>query len=323
QALIRQADTAYERVAAAMGAELGVRIDADLTDLGDGHAGIAQGGVIRVALETLDAAEALHTLYHETVHSFQFHLAGGRVPEQADSIRTFVEGSAEYISHELLSDPVTRSAHRRLAAAAFDRHNIRFEELIDDERFTAVHDSNLVYVLGETWTAALVESCDSLVTGRFFEALNREDAPEDLSGIALWQDTLRAAGCALEPAVAAWGQLMTQLVEDEREFLDRLPSLGGGVVGVEDGEIILHASFDRPPEASNADYYLRMRRDASASPDQTYTFTSTLSNNGDTVEFRVPAGWVDDGTFEVQFGQSIRNARWAFFEDWQPVTVSF
>ncbi|MEM7587291.1 MAG: ABC transporter permease subunit, partial [Acidobacteriota bacterium] len=126
QALIRQADTAYERVAAAMGAELGVRIDADLTDLGDGHAGIAQGGVIRVALETLDAAEALHTLYHETVHSFQFHLAGGRVPEQADSIRTFVEGSAEYISHELLSDPVTRSAHRRLAAAAFDRHNIRF-----------------------------------------------------------------------------------------------------------------------------------------------------------------------------------------------------
>ncbi len=322
QTLIRQADAVYEQVAAAMGAEVGPRIDADLTDLGSGHAGIAQGGVIRLALETLDADDSLYTLYHETVHSFQFQLAGGRVPERASSIRFFIEGSAEYIAMELWDDPDARRAHRRLAAAAFERHNIRFEELLDDDGFDADHDSNLVYVLGETWTAALVESCDALAPGRFFRALAREDAPEDLSGITLWQDTLRAAGCALEPAVAIWGERMTQLVANEGEFLEQLPSMGGGVVEVKNDQLIVQASFDRPLANPADEYYLRVRRDASVSLDQAYVFSSTISEDGQSVNFRVPVAWVDDGTFELQFGQSIPGARWPFFEDWQAVTTS-
>ncbi len=328
QSLIRQADAIYEQVAAALGAEVGPRIDADLTDLGLGHAGIAQGGVIRIALETLDADDALHTLYHETAHSFQFQLAGGRVPEQAESIRFFIEGGAEYVAMELRNDPAARRAHRRLAAAAFDRHNIRFEELIDDTGFKTVHDANLVYVLGETWTAALVESCDPLAPGRFFRALDRQDAPEDLSGITLWQDTLQAAGCALEPAVAIWGERMTELVAAEREFLDQLPSLGGGVIGVKGGVLTIQASFDRPLAEPADSYYLRIRRDASVPLDQTYTLTAVLSDDdetdaGETINFQVPANWVGDGTFELQLGQSIPDARWPFFEDWQSVTTSW
>ncbi len=332
RSLLREADRVYEEVAAALGLgtagvgtaglgmaglETGPRIDADLTDQGSGHLGIAQGGVIRVALATLSAEDALMTLYHETVHALQFKLADGRVAEHMSSLRCFVEGSAVYVSSELLPDEPARRAHRRLAAAAYDRHAIRFEELIDDRQFTAVHDTNLVYVLGETWTAALAQACGGGAIGGFFRALGRDDAPEDLAGMALWQDTLGAAGCALEVAVARWGESMNHLVSEERDFLDRLPRLGGGVVEVEDGELVFRLRLDREVPAPAETYYLRVRAGPEAPEDEIYTFTAQLEPDGTGAFFRVPQAWLAGDAFELQFGQSITGSLWPLFEDWQ------
>jgi hypothetical protein len=41
------------------------------------------------------------------------------------SLRFFVEGSAVWVTAELLPDAEARRAHRFLAAAAYDRHRIR------------------------------------------------------------------------------------------------------------------------------------------------------------------------------------------------------
>ncbi len=315
--LLREADRVYREVAGALGLEPGPRIDADLTAQGSGHLGIAQGGVIRVALATLTAEDALMTLYHETVHALQLKLAGGRVVEHMSSLRCFVEGSAVYISSELLPDEQARRARRRLAAAAYDLHGVRFEDLIDDRQLTAVHDANLVYVLGETWTAALVQACGAGAVGGFFRALGRDDAPEDLAGTALWQDTLKAAGCALEVAIARWGENMNALVSQERNFLTRLPRLGGGVVEVEGGELIFRLQLDREVETPAETYFLRVRGGPGAPEDEIYTFTAELEPDGSGAYFRVPRAWLAGDAFELQFGQSIPGSRWPFFEDWQ------
>lgn len=323
--LIREADQAYEAVAAALEEKEEVfRIDADLTDDGAGHLGIAQGGVIRVALESLSAEEALYTLYHETVHAFQFQLAGRKANEYSESLRFFVEGSAEYVSRQLRPDPEQRRAHRRLAAAAFDRHDLRFEELLDDTEFKTTYDPNLVYVLGETWTSALAEVCGNGIVGRFFRALDRDDAPEDLAGIALWQDALRASNCALEPVVARWNQRMSELVTAEQSFLDALPRLGGGVVEQGEVDLVIELQLDRAVERPAETYYLRVRRDPSVPDDQVRTFTAEFAADSSAsaggAEFRVPAAWFQGGSFECQFGQSIEGSLWAFFEEWQVVS---
>ncbi len=315
--LIAEADRVYEEVAGALQVEPGFRIDADLTDAGVGHLGIAQGGVLRIALESLSPEDALRTLYHETVHAFQSHLGGRDAAQHKNSLRFFVEGSAEYVTMELLPDPETRRAHRRLAVAAVERHGVRFEELVDNAAFVAVHDTALVYVLGETWTAALVEACGPSAPGDVFRALGRDDAPEGLDGPSLWQDTLQAAGCALEPVVASWSAAMSELADSERQFLQRLPRLGGGVVGREGGELLFRAGFDRPVTAPAEEYFLRVRQDPGTPDEQTYTVSASLAPGASNVELRLPAGRVGSGTFELQFGQSINGSIWPFFEDWQ------
>ncbi len=328
--LLREADPAYEAVAAYLGVKplgakpLGVddrpRIDADLTDEGSAHLGIAQGGVIRVALATLSPEEALMTLHHETVHALQFEFAGRRAAEHMNSLRCFIEGSAVYVTAELLPDEPARRAIRRLAAAAYQRHRIRFEDLIDDTAFKAAHDANLVYPLGETWTAALAETCGPAAVGGFFRALARDDAPEDLDGLPLWQDTLRAAGCQLETAVARWGESMTRLADAERDFLDSLPRLGGGVARVEDSDLVFQLQLDRDVEVPADTYFLNVRRDPSVPEDQIYTFTAQLDPESRSATFYVPEDWLEGDSFELQFGQSIPDSLWPFFEDWQTAT---
>ena len=320
--LLLEADRVYTRVAAYLGAEPGLRIDADLTSQDPAHLGIAQGAVIRIALETLSPEDALMTLYHETVHAFQFELADGRVEEHMNSLRLFVEGSAVHVTAHLLPDEQARRAHRRLAVAAYDRHHIRFEDLIDDDRFTAVHDTTLVYVLGQTWTAALVDVCGPGIVGAVFRALARDDAPEDLEGLPLWQDTLRAAGCALEVAVARWGERMSESVRAEREFLDRLPRLGGGLVEFDDDELLFELRLDRPVAKPAEIYYLRVRRDPEVPENQIYTFTAELEPDGSTASFWVPEDWLDGSSFELQFGQSIDGSLWPLFEDWQAASYT-
>ena len=319
--LIRRADRIYEEVAAFMGVEPGRRIDADLTDEGGAHLGIAQGGVLRVALETLSAEEALMTLYHETVHAFQYQLGGRRVAEHMGSLRFFVEGSAVYVTEELLSNPDARRAHRFLAVAAYERHDIRFEELVDDQGLKASYDPSLVYVLGETWTSALAETCGDGAVGAFFRALDRDDAPEDLEGISLWQDTLRAVGCALEPAVSRWGERMAGLARTERETLEALPRLGGGVVEVDGGELVVQVRADRDLEPPADTYYLRVRRGPQVPEDEIHTLTAEIEPDGSGAYFRVPRQWLDGASFELQFGQSIAGSLWPFFEEWQAVTL--
>ncbi len=315
--LMRDADGIYDEVAAALGVEAGPRIDADLTDSGDGHLGIASGGVIRVALESITEEEARVTLAHETTHAFQSALAERRLTESWSSLRSLIEGSAVFVAAQIRPDATSQRVHRRIAAAAYERHQLRLEDLIDNEVLTAAHHSNFVYILGETWTAALVESCGPAIVGDFFRSLSRDDAPEDLEGIALWQDTLSAAGCALEPAVSAWGSMMKRLAREERQFLEELPRLGGGVVRVEDGEVLFQVKLDREVVEPAEAYYLRIRESAGTPEDEIYTFTSELEEDGSGAFFWVPEGWFESRTFELQFGQAIPGALWPFFEGWQ------
>lgn len=120
--------------------------------------------------------------------------------------------------------------------------------------------------------------------------------------------------------MARWGARMTERVDAERDFLAGLPRLGGGVVRVEEGQRVFHLQLDRAVEEPAETYFLRVRRDANAPEDETYTFTAALEPDGSGAFFRVPEAWFEGDAFELQFGQSIAGSLWPFFEDWQTVT---
>ena len=324
--LMAVADDAYTDVAGLLGATDGPRIDADLTDPGSAHLGIAQGGVLRVALENLSDLDALRTLYHETAHVFQHHLSDGKAASAGNSLRFFIEGSAEWVTAELLEEKdggedhrQRRQAHRRLAATAYHLHQIRFEEMLDDTAFRRLHDPLLAYTLGEAFTAGLAEACGRDIPGKIFRMIDREDAPEDLSGLVLWQDLTGAADCDLESAIAAYERIMTRTVREEWDFIRSLPRLGGGIVGFENGRLIFKASPDRYVEAPAESYYLSVRRDPGVDENGMVTFNGEYDPENDTITFRLPGSWAGS-PFEYQIGQSIEGSLWAFFEDWQTAT---
>jgi len=320
--LIRRADAIHAEVRAALGAEPGARIVADLTEVSPHHAGIASWEKIRVGVAAAtDEAELRRTFAHETVHAFQYRLSDRRLREKGRSVRFFAEGLAEWVAWEVVPDPELRRANRLLAVAAWRRHRLRFAELTDDDAFRAAHDSHLVYPVGETWCQALVDVAGPEAPGDVLRALARPDAPRDLAGVELWQDTLQALGLELEAVNAAWEARLAALAEAEAEALAALPRLGGGVVAATAGELLLRASADPlPPDAADWTWLVRVRS-GPADEDVDYrVYEGRLQPDG-RLAFEVPKGVLRGRSFDLQLGAQPDPRVLPFYEDWQTALV--
>jgi len=317
--LIERAEEVHGALRDLLGAADGDPVVVDLSEVSADHAGIARWQKVRMGLVEEDGDDdLLRTFAHEAGHTFQYRESNRRVADNALAAAFFVEGSAEWLAFRVVPRVDRHAAARRLAVATWRRQKIDFETLADRERLGARHDGNLVYPLGETWTAALAAAHGDAAVGRVLRAIGREGAPRGLEPVPFWQDSLQAAGCDLERVLGEWKRLLEGLEQEHRGFLDALPSLGGGITGVEGEEIVFTAVLDRPTVHADDAVLLRVReRAATADEDVTDYAGAPVAGKERTYEFRVPRGDVRGRRCEFSFGVETGPGGMPYYEEWQ------
>lgn len=161
-------------------------------------AGLATWKTIRMDLDTFEQdVSQRRVLSHESVHVLQSVLSNRALMRHFGATRFFVEGMAQYLSFAIVPEEERRASNRAIAAVAWQRQDIRFEDMMSPE-FASRHDPDLYYSLGDLWTESFVAVCGEPALGDFLRAAGREDVPRSLSGSVFWHDTLRYIGCELE-----------------------------------------------------------------------------------------------------------------------------
>lgn len=322
--LLQEAGHLHERLRQLLGAEPGGRIVVDMTDESGHHQGITAWTTMRVGLLGIENDDYLrHVFAHELTHAFQFQMSNRRMADNARATQHFCEGSAEHYAHQLAPMPDLLRASRRVALASWERHRISFEDLADNDRLEAEYDPHLVYTLGETWTAALVAACGGDAPGRVLRAMARDDAPRDLDPLPFWQHTLQVSECDSEEVALRWQQLLTEGAAAEREFLDALPRLGGGIADSSARRLTLLATMDRPPLSSEQfptlEYIVRVRDNPAADDTQIRAFRGARIEEGDgrSVRITIPRAALRGRRFQFQLGILFHTDGWAWFERWQ------
>jgi hypothetical protein len=322
--LIKDADSAYGTIRNMLAAGITGPVIVDLTEESDEHAGIAGWNKIRMDIRrNSNQQDHLRILHHETVHVFEAHESNRKISDYKNSTAFFCEGLAEYLSFRAVRDDRKLSAQRLLAATSWLRHKISFDELIDKSSFKARHNENLFYALGETWAMALAKGCGDAALGNVLRAMGREDAPKDLSGLALWQDTLQAIDCDLEKVNAYWVQYLSDISEDRKDEIELIPRLSGGVAGDKDGEVVLIAYTDRLIAETASLFMVRVRNNATADEEMVRHFYGIIQPDTKPLEimFTFPTGIFIGRRFEYQFGYVIDQGIQPYFEPWQSGAV--
>lgn len=321
-ALMDVADELHAGVAEQLGADEGPSLLADLTEVSGDHLGIASWTHLRVGIvNERDPIRLRHTFAHETVHAFQHRLSDRRQGDEARAAHFFAEGSAEYIAYLVApNEPAHRQA-RVVAAASWERHRMRTDDLFDEERFGERFDTILSYALGERWSAALVESCGPGAVGDVLRAMGRPDAPRDLSPRAFWESTLRAAGCDLESVDATFATLMEAEAEMLRDSIEVFPRIGGGVSGHDGGSVRVVALLDREADPAWT-YLLRVRADPSADDSNVVSIRGRLDpDDPRRVRFRVSRALIPSRRFQLLLSVMDDPRGWPFSETWQWATA--
>lgn len=325
--LIRQADDIYLSLTKSLGMtvkefEEGGQIVVDMLDQSVTHAGIAQWKRMRLNIAGEDSlAQLTQTFAHEMTHTLQFRLAEKRFNDNFVSVQFYAEGMAEYCSFERVENKTQRRRSRQLAALSCKRFRIRFEDLVDREAFRARHNPHLIYPIGETWVAALVQCYGSEAPAKLLRSLGREGAPKELEGRALWQDLCQHSGFDLERVLTAWKALLEMYQTLGTGEQAALPRIHGGLLRREAESYIFRARVEhKPPEGVR--YILRMRDHERVEDDG---FKSEIGeiisvDEAVVVDFKLPKQKVFGQSFDVQFGVSIKGRHvLPYYEDWQRV----
>lgn len=229
--LAAEADTIHETVTRFFDTEPQRELVVDLTSQSPRHAGTAYWGRIRMNLQAEGLESRLPAvLGHELSHIYIDQLSENRIAENFDATRFFHEGLASVLEYRYFRPAEELSQIRRLAAAAADRHQIRFEDLVSSSALSEKYAGEWVYPLGEIFASGIIETWGDEAPARLIRAFSRSGAPKGLQGIPLWQDSFQAAGYDLEIAIAAFYRLLETTVASERAWLDRLPRLRGQLI---------------------------------------------------------------------------------------------
>jgi ABC-type transport system involved in multi-copper enzyme maturation permease subunit len=312
--LVDGADDVEAKVRTFLGAPPPNPIIVDLTSVQPRHAGLAYWRKVSMNLPFDEspgsAEELLAVLGHETTHVFIDSIAGARVKDQFNSTRFFHEGLASYVEHRWFQPTNTLTALRRVAAVMRARDEVKMEELLDDRLLTVKRDRDLVYPLGEMFVAALVQRYGDAAPGQVLRAFARTNAPENLAGFALWQDTFQACGFNLSDVTDGFFAELDRLVVEESAFTGSLPRLRGAA---EQGRHLLtvRASYqgDEPGQI-----VCRFRPRA----DTEERFVE-FADPGAPGEFRVRAADYRERSFWYQLGWTVAGASQAIYEPWVEV----
>ncbi|MBI3928851.1 MAG: ABC transporter permease subunit [Armatimonadetes bacterium] len=290
----------------------------DLTSSKENLHGIALREKIVLDLAGIGTEEeARSVLCHETSHVLAGRIGGERLIEYSQQTGLLNEGLAQYLAFERTPVPNHRRDSRRLAVAAWSRHDLAFEDACDYGWLEAEMDTTLEYALGELWVAALVECYGQEAPARLLRAIGRKDGPSDLELMAFWQDSMQAAGFNLERVLLCWERNLAELEGQEQAFLERLPRIAGGLLEDEHGDVVLQARPDRP--LGDATCVARFRPYPDAPESMYEVLYADLEEDG-SCRFYVPEDLTGD-TLEFQLGIEFSLATYPWFERWQPATL--
>jgi hypothetical protein len=324
--LVAHADAVHDAVAATLGVGGGAPIVVDLCDESAVHAGLAAWKKIRMDITRGEPAYLLHVLRHETTHVLAARVSDRRLDDHARSAQFFSEGHADYVAERLAPDAKRLAGTRRLAATAWERLRINFDDLSSSEVFGRVHDERLNYALGESWVHALVTSCGEAAPGAVLRALARDGAPRDLVGAALWRDTLQAAGCDLERVNATWERQLAEVLAQEPAGAAAIPRLTGGVTGVDDTRIVVAIRTEPPPREDAGSWYEVRVRGGPEVPEEevsSHVAFPRRADDGDAVvaEADIPRAFLTGRRFDFQLCVIFQRDVYSFCTDWQSADV--
>jgi len=279
-------------------------------------AGLATWKTIRMDLDAFEAdVSQRRVLSHEAVHVMQSVLSDRAMARHFAATRFFIEGMAQYLSFAIVPEEERRSSNRAIAAIAWKRQEIRFEDMINPG-FAARHDPDLYYSLGDLWTESFVAVCGEPALGDFLRAAGREDVPRSLSGTVFWHDTLGYLGCELEQVNGRFEQDMQSLYDETDR--SRFPVFEGArVTRLDDGRVRIVATLGAEKDANgepgvlNSDelparFTVRVGGNASlvAAVDPVFRGRLEVQNDQVQIVYEIPARAVPRNRFEYQLGYS-------------------
>lgn len=314
RSLLESADAVEEEVRNFLGASPLNPIVVDLTSEQSRHAGLAYWNKVRMNLpfagSRQDAQELRWVLGHETTHVFINQLAGERLNDQFASTRFFHEGLASYVEYSLFRPTNDVAELHRVAAVMRARDEVKLEELLDDEKLSRKRDRDLVYPLGEVVVAALVQRYGATSPGQVLRAFARTNAPKDLAGFALWQDTFQACDFNLSDVTDGFFIALDRLVLEHTKFIDNLPRLRGTVQQSHD-RLRVRAAFD-----GSAPGRVVCRFRPSSDTEERFIEFADASEGTD---FEVQASGYSERSFWYQLGWRVEGASQTIYEPWVEV----
>ena len=285
---------------------------ADLTEQGGDHLGIAGWNKLRVRRDTLtDLAVRDHVFVHEVAHVLAARAADRRLSQRAEVTAFFNEGLAEWVSYEVLPGLASeRESLRLLAALAWQRFDLRFEDFLYSGSFRAVYDENLIYALGEAWVSVFAQTCGATAPGELLRAFGRPNVARIDNGPLFWQDAMQAIGCDLGTINARLGLLL----QTEREELRSVPVPSGSVRQTNDG-LLLTVQLNGGDPDRFYDVVVRSRDNPSTPRAGTYTRRGRVIADG-TEEILLPAASASGDKFQYQIGIEFIPGERPFFNRW-------
>lgn len=335
--LLGRSDRVLGTAGAIVGAERLPFITVDLAEESGHHEGIAAGTRIRMGASGQTDWRLLHILAHESAHVLQSEVSRRYLMDHGGTTRFLIEGGAEWVAFETLSegrlagvitddeqreDAELRRFSRIVATLAWERHRIRVEDSFDDGGFRARWDTTLAYPYGETFAEAIARACGDAAVGATFRTFGRDGAPQNAVGETLFRDAFASVGCDYEAVLAAHDALMTETAEAERATLDTVPRMSGGVVGMEGNDVVLEATLDRAPLATEL-YMVRVRNDAGAPDTEVRGFHGEIVEGSSPrrVRFHVPRLAILGARFDFLFSMDVDPRAFPYSEEWQSAST--
>ena len=287
-------------------------IFADLTEQGSDHLGIAGWNKLQVRRDTLANLEVRdHVFVHETTHVLAARAADRRLSKRGDVTAFFNEGLAEWVSYETLGGlELERESLRLLAALAWQRFDLRFEDFLYSGAFKAVYDENLIYALGEAWVSVFAQTCGTTAPGQLLKAFARPNVARIENGLLFWQDAMQAVDCDLGAVNARLGVLL----QEEQDVLKNVPIPSGRVRETAEGLLV---SVQLKGGDADRLYDITVRSRDNPSTPRAGTFTRKVRVVADgTEDILLPSASASGEKFQYQIGVEFIPGERPFFSRW-------
>jgi len=219
--MLDHAENDFEKLGEILGVASLPNVRVDLSAQSEHAAGLAKWKKIQMDLDAFrNDVSQRRVLVHEAAHVLQAVESDRAFAANYGATRFFIEGMAQYVSFLVVPETARRNSNWELAAIAWKRQHIEFNDLIDESSFSQRFDPELHYSLGDMWTAALVDTCGESILGDILRAAGRDGAPLGLPATLFWRDTMREVRCELDTVNMRWRELLSDIHDsvDARRF---------------------------------------------------------------------------------------------------------